>query len=500
MADLSSSLVRGPLVRRLNTQLEPDGSRVISRLFVAGQEDFGVKQSRASMVVDRVLGLTEEEVRDALRDVYERFDERHSEIRREFELHAHRVANRVSVGALLSEERWSLIGAYFTHEFSIEGASLTNPSMVMHPDQSGLEPGSKRFVLSVRGIGEGHRSSIGFRSGIVDSAGDIVIDEAGKHPVIGTHWEPLLEQINFRGLLYELNDLGENARYVLDQLGPTFTLKELNDVLYRMLDDHDTFRNTDLTVQHFRSIAERNYCLTFPVERSISERVLWPVSSAEWRGMEDARFVRFTHDDGRVNYLATYTAFDGSDISQQLLCTDDFAAFETHPISGPAAQGKGMAIFPRKIGGQYFAMSRSDHESNSIAVSEHLEHWNHAVPVLTPMRPWELIQLGNCGSPIETEAGWILLTHGVGPMRTYSISACLLDLNDPMRVIGALDEPLIAPHPNERDGYVPNVVYSCGAMAHGNHLVLPFGVSDESIGFAVVDIEQLISRLTSSPK
>ena len=500
MADLGVSLSRGPLVRRLDTRLEPDGGRVISRLFVAGQEDFGVKQSRASMVVDRVLGLTEEEVREALSDVFERFDDRHFEIRREFELHAHRVANRVSVGALLSEERWSLIGAYFTHEFSIEGASLTNPSIVMHPDQSGVEPGSLRFVLSVRGIGEGHRSSIGFRTGIVNSAGDITIDEAGKHPVIGTHWEPLLEQINFRGLLYEMNDLGENARYVLDQLGPTFTLKELNDVLYRMLDDHDTFRNVDHTVQHFRTIAERNYCLTFPVERSISERVLWPISSAEWRGMEDARFVRFSHDDGSVNYLATYTAFDGSDISQQLLCTDDFAAFETHPISGPAAQGKGMAIFPRKIGGQYFAMSRSDHESNSIAVSEHLQHWNQSVPVLTPMRPWELIQMGNCGSPIETEAGWILLTHGVGPMRTYSISACLLDLNDPMRVIGALDEPLLAPHPRERDGYVPNVVYSCGAMAHDNHLVLPFGVSDQSIGFAVVDIEQLISRLASSPQ
>lgn len=500
MADIGNGEASRPLVRRLAPRLVPDGSRVISRLFVAGQEDFGVKQSRASMVVDRVLGLTEQEVRLALEDVYERFIGRHTEIKRDLELHAHRVANRVSVGALLSEERWSLIGAYFTHEFSIEGASLTNPSMVPHPDQSGVESGSLRFVLSVRGIGEGHRSSIGFRTGIVDYVGDVTLDEPGKHPTIGTHWEPLLEQINFRGLLYEMNDLGENARYVLDQLGPTFTLKELNEVLYRILDDHDTFRNADVTVQHFRSIAERNYCLTFPMERPLSERVLWPISSAEWRGMEDARFVRFQQDDGSIKYLATYTAFDGSDISQQLLLTDDFAAFETHPISGPAAQGKGMAIFPRKIGGQYFAMSRSDHESNSIAVSEHLQHWNQSVPVLTPQRSWELIQMGNCGSPIETEAGWILLTHGVGPMRTYTISACLLDLHDPMRVIGVLDEPLVAPHPRERDGYVPNVVYSCGGMQHVNHLVLPFGVSDESIGFAVVDIEQLLERLSKSPQ
>ena len=497
MADLSQPSLNPPLVRRLGTTLTPDGSRVISRLFVAGQEDFGVKQSRTSMVIDRVLSLSEEEVRQALEDVYARFVDRHDEIKRDLELHAHRVANRVAVGALLSEERWNLIGAYFTHEFSIEGASLTNPSMVVHPDQDGVEKGSVRFALSVRGIGEGHRSSIGFRSGIVSDMGDVTIDPPGEHPVIGTHWEPLLEQANFRGLLYELDEVGENARYVLDQLGPTFTVKELNDVLFRIMDDHDTFRNADATVHHFRMITERNYCITFPVTRELSERVLWPVAAAEWRGMEDARFVRFEHDDGAIKYLATYTAFDGVNISQQLLCTDDFAAFETHPISGSAAHGKGMAIFPRKIGGQYFAMSRSDHESNSIAVSEHLQHWNQSVPVMTPVRPWELIQLGNCGSPIETEAGWVLLTHGVGPMRTYSISASLLDLNDPMRVLGNLAEPLIAPHPEQRDGYVPNVVYSCGGMLHGKQLVLPFGVADQSIGFAIVDMDELLSRLTS---
>lgn len=497
MADLGGE-TDPPLVRRPINTLKPDGRRVISRLFVAGQEDFGVSQSRTSMVIDRVLGLSEEEVCAELEDVYSRFEHRHDEVKREFELHAHRVANRVAVGTMLSEERWTLIGAYFTHEFSIEGASLTNPSMVMHADQEGVPTGAARFAMSVRAIGEGHRSSIGFRSGTVDVDGNIEIDEPGAHPVIGTHWEPLLEQANFRGLLYEMDEVGENARYVLDQLGHTFTLKELNDVLFRILEDHDTFRNADATVHHFRMIAERNYCLTFPVTRDISERVLWPISSAEWRGMEDARFVRFIHDDGAVKYLATYTAFDGTNISQQLLCTDDFAAFETHPISGAAAHGKGMAIFPRKIGGQYFAMSRSDHESNSIATSEHLQHWNHAVPVLTPLRPWELIQMGNCGSPIETEAGWILLTHGVGAMRTYSISAALLDLNDPMRVIGSLKEPLLTPNPEERDGYVPNVVYSCGGMLHNKDLILPFGISDQSIGFAVVNVEELLTRLTTA--
>jgi len=497
MVDLRSNGSDLPFVHRLDKTLSPDGSRVISRLFVAGQEDFGVKQSRTSMVIDRVLALTEQEVCDTLENVYAQFIGRHDEIKRDLELHAHRVANRVAVGALLSEERWNLIGAYFTHEFAIEGASLTNPSMVIHPDQENVPEGSVRFVLSVRGIGEGHRSSIGFRSGIVSQSNELTIDEVGQHPVIGTHWEPLLEQGNFRGLLNEMGELGENAGYVLEQLGPTFTLNELNEVLFHILDDHDTFRNADVTSHHFRMIAERNYCITFPVTRDLSERVMWPVASAESRGMEDARFVQFKNEDESVKYLATYTAFDGSNISQQLLTTDEFAAFETHPISGAAAFGKGMAIFPRKIGGQYFAMSRSDHESNSIAISDHLQHWNQSVPVMTPVRPWELIQLGNCGSPIETEAGWVLLTHGVGAMRTYSISASLLDIDDPMRVLGNLNQPLISPRPERRDGYVPNVVYSCGGMLYNNQLVIPFGESDQSIGFAIVDMDELLTRLTT---
>ena len=497
---MSSAEMPAPLARRLTNRLSPDSRRVISRLFVAGQEDFGVTQSRTSMVIDRVLSLTEEEVRAALDDVFERFVGRHEEIKRELDVHAHRVANRVAVGSMLSEERWRLIGAYFTHEFSIEGASLTNPSMVIHPDQEGVAVGAARFVMSVRGIGEGHRSSIGFRTGVIDALGTLAIDEPGPHPAIGTHWEPLLEQQNFMGLLYEMDDLRENSHYVLSQLGNSFTLKELNDVLHKIMDDHDTFRNADQTVHHFHLIAERNYCITFPVERQISERVLWPISNAESRGMEDARFVHFTNDDGTTEYFATYTAFDGVNISQQLLCTRDFGAFETHPISGKAAHGKGLAIFPKKIGGMYFAMSRSDHESNSIATTEHLQHWEQSVPVITPMRPWELIQLGNCGSPIETEAGWVVLTHGVGPMRTYSISASLLDRNDPYRVIGMLQEPLIAPQAQDRDGYVPNVVYSCGGMLHEKLLVIPFGVSDQAIGFATVEMDELLNHLVNPIK
>jgi predicted GH43/DUF377 family glycosyl hydrolase len=475
----------------------PDPSRVVSRLFVAGQEDYGAQQSRASLVIDRVLALSEEEVCKALDDVYSRFVERHQDLTQDLEQHAHRVANRVQPGVTLSEERWRLIGALFSHEFSIESAALTNPSMVAHPDQSGLDAGSTRFLMSVRCIGEGHRSSIGFRTGVVSADGEVVVDTPGEHPAIGIHWEPLLRQSNFKGLLEEMNDLGENARYVMSQLGDTFTLTELNSVLFRFLDGRDSFRNSDTTVHHFRMIAERNYSVSFSAERDVSERVLWPVSYAEWRGMEDARFVNFTEDDGTSRYLASYTAFDGTDVSQQLLETQDFIAFETHPISGKAAKGKGMAFFPRKVGGMYAAMSRADNESNWVTFSEHLDYWNSTLSVQIPLRPWELIQVGNCGSPIETEAGWLLLTHAVGPMRTYCIGASLLDINDPSRVIGVLEEPLLAPMEDERNGYVPNVVYSCGSLKVGSNIIIPYGISDHAIGIAIADLNGLLERLTT---
>lgn len=280
-------------------------------------------------------------------------------------------------------------------------------------------------------------------------------------------------------------------------MGENFTATDLSTVLFRFLEDRDSFREADLTVQHFRNIAERNYVITFPLERDISERILWLVSQAEWRGMEDARFVLFTDDEGEKTYHTSYTAFDGVAISQQLLTTNDFLSFRTHPISGAAAHGKGLAFFPRKIGGMYSAMSRCDFESNSIAFSDRLEHWETSETIQVPTRAWELIQMGNSGSPIETEAGWLLLTHAVGPMRTYCISPLLLDIDDPARVIGTLERPLIAPRVDERDGYVPNVVYSCGAMLHGNQLVIPFGIADESIGIAFADLDVLLEELMS---
>jgi predicted GH43/DUF377 family glycosyl hydrolase len=485
------------LATRTSHHLVPDASRVFTRLFVAGREDYGSSQSRASVVIDRVLALTNEEVHASLEDVNERFGGRHDDLDYWLDLHAHRVANRLDPEIHLSDERWRLIGAFFTHEFSIEGAALTNPSVVLHPDQTGVADGSARFVMSVRCIGEGHRSSIGFRTGVIDQWGGIVVDTPRSCLNPGLFRETQLRQSTFRGLSENVEHYGENARFVLGELAESFSHSELEEQLTRLLHSRDTYRNAEDTVRHFRSVADRSYSVTYPADIDISERVLWPYAPAEWRGMEDARFVRFTTQEGYAVYYATYTAFDGNDISQQLLATTGFTTFKMYPMSGPAAAGKGLALFPRKVGGRYVALSRADHESNYIAFSDHLEYWAKRELLQAPTRPWELIQIGNCGSPIETEAGWLVLTHAVGPMRTYCISALLLDIHDPTRVIGSLDTPLLSPTEKDRDGYVPNVVYSCGSMLHGESLMIPFGIADNSIGIAVANINEVLERLTT---
>ncbi|MEY2969369.1 MAG: hypothetical protein RIQ64_1996 [Actinomycetota bacterium] len=484
------------VARRTDLLITPDPSRVISRLFVAGHDDFGSRESRTSLIIGRIMQLTPSEVREAIDDVETRFGDRHDEFRFLLEAHAQRVANRIAPHLALDEDRWRLIGAFFSHECSIEGASITNPSAVAHVDQSGLPDGHTRFIMSVRCIGEGHRSSIGFRTGVIDEAGSVALDEPRARLTAGSHGNSQLEHMAFVGLLERMGDYGENARYVLEALGDTFSIGELDERLTSLVHDRDTYRHAEHTAEHFRAIAERNYRVHFPVDSHESERVLWPFAEAERRGMEDARFTRAEWVPGKPTFVGTYTAFDGTDISQQLIETDDFTSFDISPVSGPAAEGKGLAIFPRKIDGSYVAMSRADFETNSIAFSHHLEYWEKSEILQRPTRSWELIQLGNSGAPIETEAGWLVLTHAVGPMRTYTLGAMLLDLRDPMRIISVLDEPLLSPLQNEREGYVPNVVYSCGSMRAGNNLMIPFGIADQSIGVAVARIDDLLERLT----
>jgi len=487
--------VHAGLVTRSPQRLAADRSRVITRLFVPGQEGFEHQDSRAGAVLTRILALDEDEVRASLDDVVLRFDGRHRDLAGTFRRHAREVADRLDPAADLSDARMLLLGAVFTNEYAIEGAALCNPSVVAHPDQTGIAVDSLRFVMSVRGIGEGHRSSIGFRTGVVDVTGEVTIDDPAPLATAGVVVPTLLDGAVMRSEVRRLHGSGEAADYVLDALGDRFTRADLDEQLDKLATHRRTRGRAAETISLMRTIAERTYGVEFGDDVALSERVLWPAMNAEGAGMEDARLVRFVDDDGSVTFYASYTAYSGTHISQQLLETVDFRTFTSTPMVGRAAANKGLALFPRRIRGRFAALSRSDRESNSIAFSDHPFEWADSVPCQRPARVWEALQLGNCGPPIETEAGWLVLTHGVGPMRTYRIGAILLDLDDPTRILGQLREPLLSPAADEQDGYVPNVVYSCGALVHRGTLVLPYGIGDAAIGVATVPVDALLAAL-----
>ena len=483
------------ITTRSAQRLVANPTRVISRLFVPGQEGFEHQDSRAGLVLERVLALAEEDVLVALDDVITRFDRRHRDLAGTFRQHARELTDRLGPGETLSDARMLLLGAVFTSEYAIEGAALCNPSIVADPDQSGLPKGDLRFVMSVRGIGEGHISSIGFRSGVIDSAGKPRVDRPVALATVGWAGPAVLDAATFRAELARLDDVGEAAEYVFAALGDRFTRAELDDQLARLQSHRRTRGHAQDTIAQIRSIADRYYALEFRNRIPLSERVLWPTTSVEAVGMEDARFLRFVDDDGSVTFYATYTAYNGSRITQQLLETHDFQSFTSRPIVGSAAANKGLAIFPRRINGRYAALSRAGRETNAIAYSDRPYVWTSPIEIQRPTQPWEILQLGNCGAPIETDYGWLVLTHGVGPMRTYHIGALLLDLDEPTRVIGRLREPLLSPAAAESDGYVPNVVYSCGAIVHADTLVLPYGMSDAAIGFATTPLPELLAAL-----
>ncbi len=473
--------------------LHPDATRVIMRFFLPGREDVGPGDSRAGPVIHRLLELDETEVEAALDDIDARFSHRHLALHDTFNEHAAMVSTSLAPDTALSRARRLLLGASFTHEYSIEAAALCNPSAVLHPHQDSRT--DARFIMSVRGIGEGHRSSIGFRTGSVTSAGTVTIDTPGRFPHTGTTTQEANHRSVFHAKLAELGDDNENAAYVLDGLPPRFDDAELDDRIQRLSADRAARRNTATTIEHLRNLARSSYRVVFPAPSELSERVLWPEAPAERVGMEDARFVRFIDESGDATYYATYTAFDGTNINQHLLETTDFATFTASPLAGDAAIGKGLALFPRRIRGQYVALSRSDRETNAIAFSNDIHRWTASQPIQVPTEAWEILQLGNCGSPIETAAGWLVLTHGVGPMRTYSLGAMLLDLEEPGRVIARCVDPILTPGNDRRDGYVPNVVYSCGGFAHGDILVVPYGVADQSISIATFSIDDLLRTM-----
>ena len=483
-------------VTRTAVRFNPDPHRLITKTFLPGEHIYPDGQSRAGLVIKRILAMPDADVASTMSATYGRFAKRHIDLTAALERNFAIVAHHIDDPSELSQQRRHLIGAYFTHEYSIEATALGNPSVVRAPDQSGLNPGEQRFVMSLRAIGEGHISSIEFRSGVIDSRANITVDEPGSYTTTGTRRATIYDNYVFCTKLAELGALNEIASRVLDPLPPHFTLEEL-EVAIADLDRQGIERSISAqTARTIHWLAASNYETTFSTESEISERVIFPGGPNESHGMEDARFVRFTNDDGSVVYYATYTAFDGFQILSQLIETQDFVSFRIATLNGPYAQNKGIAIFPRMIDGRYAALSRQDNENNYLMLSDHVRFWHETERIQEPERPWELMQLGNCGSPLETEAGWLVITHGVGPFRRYSLGAILLDAQDPVRVIGHLDEPLLEPNEEERDGYVPNVVYSCGSMIHGNHLVLPYGFSDVGAGIATVPLDDLLTRLT----
>jgi predicted GH43/DUF377 family glycosyl hydrolase len=489
-----------PWLTRTPVQLNPDPRRVITRLFVPGQEMLGEGESRAAAVVRRILAMTDCEVTVALESTLTAFSGRHRGFSDTLEHHFDLVAHRLGARAALSGERRLLMGAYFTNEYAVEAAALCNPSIVLHPDQSGLGVGEARFVMSLRAVGEGHHSCIEFRTGVAGPGAAVRLDDPGDVLVGGHRRSPLYDRNLFRGKLTELGDDRESAAFVLDALPEHFAQADL-DLAVAGLDEQILSRSrARQAIDRIRWMAASNYDVEFPPDSALSERVLWPLGPAESHGMEDARFVRFTDDAGQVTYYATYTAFDGAHVAPQLLATSDFRIFRVTQLTGPAARNKGMALFPRLIDGRYAALSRWDRENNAIVTSTDCRSWGAPVTLQSPRETWELLQIGNCGSPIETPEGWLVFTHGVGPMRVYSIGAILLDLDDPTRVRAQLPYPVMVPNEAERDGYVPNVVYSCGALLHAGSVVLPYGVSDTAIRIAVIRIEEMLEHLLASAR
>ncbi|PNG24999.1 glycoside hydrolase family 130 protein [Methylocella silvestris] len=420
--------------------LRPDPARVVVRPFKPATEPRDLNptdKTRANHIVERVLALDLDTAAHQLDDVLENFNGRHRNLLETFEARADEMEDAFSAHSTFSKIQRQLVGAYFLHEYSFEAAALFNPSIVLHPDQSGAPEGGSRFILSLRGVGEGHISSLTFRSGTIAADGAVSVDPPAR-----------------------LASIPKVTKRIPGPYGDRV------DVIFKPNED-------------------------------ISERVIFPITETQTNGIEDARFVEF-FDDGKKTFYATYTAYSGAAIRSELLETSDFVSFRLSPLKGSAARNKGMALFPRKINGKYAMIGRQDNENLYLIYSDDLYAWDGGQPFLKPRFPWEFVQIGNCGSPIELDEGWLLLTHGVGPVRKYSIGAVLLDRNDPSKVLARSREPLVRPDPSEREGYVPNVVYTCGAIRHHDQIILPYAISDTFSNFATIKIAALLKTLDGS--
>lgn len=483
-----------PTLNRPQIILEPESSRVIIRPFIPSSA------RRLSTIIGRALSLTEQEVETELAAVHTDFDGRHLDIESVLLSHFAKVQSEVFTQRPLSRSRQLLIGALFSGEYSLEAAALFNPSIVPHPDQSGVPVGGLRFIMSLRATGEGHISSIEFREGVISPEGRIQLTPVSRFVSLPEVLpNPGYRKKRFMIKLHEMGFENDCTSAVMDALATEFTRNELavrvTSVRRERLPlSHETRR----TLECIQWLADSNYELRFPDNLALSERIIFPVSDNESNGIEDARFVRFVDDDGSITYCATYTAYNGRAILPQFIETQDFLHFRVLTLNGSAVQNKGMALFPRRIHGRYAMLSRQDDENLFVMFSDNPHYWSDPHLILRPAESWESVKIGNCGSPIETEAGWLVLTHGVGAMRKYCIGAVLLDLDDPTRVIGRLREPLLCPDCVEREGYVPNVVYSCGSLIHGGQLILPYAMSDKASAIVSVPLAPLLAALSGS--
>ena len=521
-------------ITRKKYTFSPDSSRVIARFLYLDDE-------RSANIIRKVLAMPEKEVNIAMSQLLRGFSRRHRNISKIFDKHFVRLApifDKIEVNEEdLSMAQKALIGSYFTLEYSIESAAFFNPSIVEDPDQSEIRSDEKRVIFSFRATGEGHISSVVFRSGILDKHNNLTIEPAGKMlaeadkiirntynkkkfrkkldgmqdhgtvipPAVVDNIDEIQDPENMipSGILENHEKTIEKGNvispdFILDKLGDSFTYGELMKNLEKAVKDPDLTEDQIKIINQMMWLASSHYEIHFSIDSSISERVIFPISATEQRGIEDARFVKFTDDNGEITYYATYTAFDGMTILPKLISTKDFYDFKVLPINGEIARNKGMALFPRKINGKYAMLCRIDGVNNYIAYSASINIWREAKIIMEPKYSWELVQVGNSGSPIETKDGWLVITHAVGSMREYTLGAALYELDNPEKEIGRLSSPLIVPNEEEREGYMPNVIYSCGSMIHNDDLIIPYAMSDHASTYATVNLEELLDVLKAS--
>lgn len=481
-------------VERKSIYFKPDPTRVILKSYLPDDVE------RIKKILKRLLTLKDTEVVRELEQVLKHFGKRHKQFEEILLKNFESAISVLGTELQVVKQRKLLIGAYFSMEYSIESSAFFNPSIVPHDDQSMCKEGEIHIVISFRATGEGHLSSIAFRTGFIDAKNNIRINPVNRF--VGTPEQIVNKHYNKVIFQRKLKEIGVDdyvADRTLRKLNMEFSNEELSRAIEDLCDIRLASNNTIKAFEGMLALARANYEIIFDKNTHICERVIFPISHTEKRGIEDARFVQFTDSDGSRVYYATYSAYDGHIVTPQILETHDFIHFKMMTLNGFSVKNKGLALFPRKIGGFYTMISRIDNENLYIMSSDNVLFWDKAEFLYAPTEPWEMVQIGNCGSPVETEKGWILLTHGVGAMRSYSIGAILLDKNDPYRVIGRLREPLLVATEEEREGYVPNVVYSCGSMIHNESLIISYAMSDFCSSIAIVKLDELLDELKKNP-